>query len=106
MTRCRHDVSKGDRPIRSAQRQRQLAADYDYMNTDIGLEWTARFHGTYAEHLRILAAWGYDAASQRSASAATAPPAATSPRRERGLLTTACRRKVGPLPVRPMRDLH
>ena len=29
MTRCRHDVSKGDSSIRSAQRQRQRAADYD-----------------------------------------------------------------------------
>ena len=36
MTRCRHDVSKGDRPIRSAQRQRQRAADGLQLNAGHG----------------------------------------------------------------------
>jgi len=35
MTRRRHAVSKGERSIRSVQRQRQRAADYDCNDTEL-----------------------------------------------------------------------
>ena len=53
MTRRRHAVSKGV----TLQTQRAAAAaarsGLRLNEHGIGLKWTARFHGTYAEHLRI-----------------------------------------------------